>query len=271
GARFAGMRPDLGPLEKPLAQPGYSTIQILEQAASGGWDFLYVAGADPAKKFPTKLWNAAKAKLGFLVVQDLFLTETAKQADVVLPALSFVEKEGSFLNIEKRLQKLTPGKKIPKGFFTDGEIFIQIAKKLGIELKLADDFAQHLQQGRIPFAWPEKIASLKTAPVQAEGGLYATFAPSLFDNGVRMAHDPHVIQLSKGPKIRLHPQEAAKRGFRDGDKAVVTANGGSATGIVKLDVNVAENTVVLPLGFEGFPAQELSSLTNGMKIELRKA
>lgn len=267
GARFAGMRPDLGPFEKPIAQPGYNAIQVLEQAAESGWDFLYVAGANPAKKFPAKLWNEAKSKLGFLVVQDLFLTETAKQADVVLPALSFVEKEGSFLNIERRLQKLRPGKAIPNDMYTDGEIFIAIAKKLGLELKMEDDFAQKLQQGRLFFDWPEKIPTPKSTPGQVEGSLLATFAPSLFDNGVRMAHDPHVIQLSKGPKVRLHPQNGS---FKDGDK--VQVNGTNLTGIVKLDSRVAEGTVVLPLGFDDFLAQELgSSLLNGLKIDLRKA
>lgn len=265
GARFAGMRPDLGPLEKPLAQPGYNAIQVLEQAASGGWDFLYVAGANPAKKVPAKLWNEARSKLDFLVVQDLFLTETAKQADVVLPALSFVEKEGSFLNIEKRVQKLAPGKAIPNGFYTDGQIFIAIAKKLDLELKIDGDFL--VQSGRPSFTWPEKLIAPTSSPGKVEGALLATFAPSLFDNGVRMTHDPHVIQFAKGPKIRLHPQNGS---FKDGDR--VQVNSTSLIGIVKLDAHVAEGTVVLPLGFAEFPVQELgSNLMNGLKIDLRKA
>lgn len=263
GARYAGMRPDLGPLGKTLAQPGYNAVQVLEEAAKNGWDFLYVAGADPAKKFPAKLWKEARSQIGFLVVQDLFLTETAKQADIVLPALSFVEKEGSFLNIENRPQKLTPGIKIPKDIFTDGEIFIEIARKLGLEL--TDDFPKRLQQGRIPFVWPEKMANAPTMFEKVEGPFLASFAPALFDNGVRLSHDPHVIQLSKGPRIRLHPQNGR---FKNGDK--VQLNGCSLAGIIKLDPGVAEGTVVLPIGFDDFPVHELGSLMNGQKIDLRK-
>ena len=88
GARFAGMRPDLGPFGERIANPGLNALQVIESAAKNGWDFLQVAGANPAKKYPSTLWMEARAKTGFLVVQDLFLTETAQQADVVLPVLS---------------------------------------------------------------------------------------------------------------------------------------------------------------------------------------
>ena len=89
-----------------------------------------MAGADPVNKFPAQLWSKLRAKLKCLIVQDLFLTETAKQADVVLPTLSFVEKGGSFINIEGRVQTLLPGKEVPNGIHSDGEIFSILAEKL---------------------------------------------------------------------------------------------------------------------------------------------
>ena len=64
---------------------------------------LFVMGADPASERPA--WAANLDKLGFLVVQDLFLTETAQMADVVLPAVSWAEQDGTFTNLEGRVQR----------------------------------------------------------------------------------------------------------------------------------------------------------------------
>jgi len=75
-------------------------------AALGQAKALYIAGADPAGDNPT-LAEAVQAA-GFVVVQELFLTETAKLADVVLPALPFTEREGSFTSGERRVQRFYP-------------------------------------------------------------------------------------------------------------------------------------------------------------------
>ena len=63
---------------------------------------LYVMGANPAAD---SLTAEALGRLDFLVVQDLFLTETAQLADVVLPATSFAEAEGTYTNLERRVQR----------------------------------------------------------------------------------------------------------------------------------------------------------------------
>ncbi|HEY3331606.1 MAG TPA: NADH-quinone oxidoreductase subunit NuoG [Capsulimonadaceae bacterium] len=87
------------------AEPGLATWDILAGAASGSIRALYVLGSNPAESFPDReLAKSALDKVPFLVVQDLFLTETAQYADVFLPACSFIEKDGSFTNIEGRVQ-----------------------------------------------------------------------------------------------------------------------------------------------------------------------
>ncbi len=65
---------------------------------------LYVLGADPVGDG----LMAGRGKLDFLVVQELFLTETAREADVVLPAQSWAEREGTFTNGERRVQRYYP-------------------------------------------------------------------------------------------------------------------------------------------------------------------
>lgn len=269
GARLAGMRPDLGPLGKYLENPGLNSTQMLDRAAGSGWDFLYVAGTNPVTQLPKKLWKDVRSKLGFLVVQDLFLTEAAQQADVVLPTLSYIEKGGTFLNIEGRFQPLLPGKEVPDSIYSDGEIFERIAQKLGFSLNIEPDFANALNLGKHPIVRPKDTKVKAPKPSVNDGTLRASFAYTLFDQGVRMNHDPHVSKLVKNPRVRLHPTDAFKLNIANGNKISVTANGNSITGIAKLDDGVATGTVVLPLGFNEFPVHNLgTNLLNGLPIEL---
>jgi NADH-quinone oxidoreductase subunit G len=271
GARLAGMLPTRGPLGESIVKPGLNAVQIIETAARDGWDYLHIAGANPAKKYPGKMWNDLRSKLKFLVVQDIFLTETAQQADVVLPTYCFVEKGGNFVNIEGRAQPLLPGKELPQGICSDAEIFMKIAQKLNIPLSIDPSFMGKIKQGR-PGTRKEKITpTQKQNSPASNGNLRATFAPALFDHGVRMNHNSHVIQLVKEPRIRLNTSEAAKRNIKEGDKVNVSANGNTISGIIKVDDLVAEGTVVLPLGFPEIPVHELgTNLLNGLVINLTK-
>lgn len=272
GARLAGMRPDAGPLGEEIQNPGLNALQVLEESARSGWDYLHIAGADPAKKFPSKLWGEARAKLGFMVVQDLFLTETAKQADIVLPTLSFVEKEGHFVNIEGRLLPVNVGKELPNSIYSDGEIFKQIAYKLNIILPISKEFSERLKHGEFCLKHAGSKKASTDSIIQKEinkQSLYASFAPALFDHGVRMKHDSHLVQLVKNPSGRLHPEEGAKRGIQDGDRVHVKANGNAISVTIKFDDRVAKNTIILPLNFDEIPVQELgTNLMNGMLVEV---
>lgn len=269
GARWAGMHPELAPMGEKVANPGKNAIEVIEAAAESGWDFLYVAGADPATKFPSNLWSQARAELKFLVVQDLFLTETAKQADIVLPALSYVEKKGSFINIEGRIQNLQPGKAVPSIFFSDADIFIMIANKLQLLLAVEQNFVDSLKSGRLPRKEHSKLEGFDKHEVQ-NGGLFATFSQELFDNGVRMQHNPHLEKLAKPSAVRLHPIEGAKRGINNGDHVKLEGENGEISAEVKLDDSVAESTVVIPTGFKGLSAYEFGpNLLNGISLGIK--
>ncbi len=85
--------------------PGIRIPEMIEGMADGSVKFAYVMGENPIVSDPdTNHVKAAFEKVNFLVVQDMFLTETAEYADVVLPASSFAEKEGTFTNTERRVQ-----------------------------------------------------------------------------------------------------------------------------------------------------------------------
>jgi NADH-quinone oxidoreductase subunit G len=102
--------------------------------------------------------------------------------------------------------------------------------------------------------------------------LGASFARILFDHGVRMEHDPHLVQLAKEPRLKVHPQEGKKRGLEEDDDVRVTANGNSIVAKIRFDERVAENTIVIPLGFEKeIPVHELgTNLMNGLAVEIVK-
>jgi NADH-quinone oxidoreductase subunit G len=271
GARLAGLHPELGPFGKRLDKPGLNAWQVIQEAAKSGWGVLHVAGADPAAKLPKELWMAARSKLDFLVVQDLFMTETAVQADVVLPALSYVEKGGHFINIERRIQQLQPGKLVPETIYSDGEIFQKIANKLGQKIGVNDDISTQLKPHTILPGLQPGTLNGKPTPTNAgkKGSLLATFAYVLFDKGNRMKHNPHVIQLVKEPGIRINPLEASSRGLAAGDRVKITANGKSIVARVIIDRRVADGTVVLPIGFEEIPVYDLDpNLMNGLAVEL---
>ena len=87
--------------------PGLNALEILKKAEGGEIKALYLVGENPVVTYPDRSQTLnALDKLDFLVVQELFLSETAKRAHVVLPAVSFAEKEGTFTSIERRVQRL---------------------------------------------------------------------------------------------------------------------------------------------------------------------
>lgn len=264
GARLAGMRPELLPLGKKVQNPGLDALSLVKTIVKDGWDFLHIAGANLATKCPQ--WNEIRKNLGFLVVQDLFLTETAKDADVVLPTLAFTEKKGTFINIEGRVQHVRPGKALPENVYSDGEIFLRIAQKIGIHLIFEKDFTQALENTKVTIHHPKEITSGGSVP---SGNLLTTFSPALFDQGVRIQHDRHLSELTLAPKIRIHPIEAEKRNLQDGAKVKISANGNSIQGSLAIDPKTAPNTLVIPVGFKDLNPYVLSSsLVNGLSVEL---
>lgn len=146
-----------------VGRPNNGLIGVWERANSqGAWDMgfrpvpdlkvafqsaksVYIAAADPAGDDPV-LVEALRAA-GFLVVQELYLTETAKLADVVLPAQAFTEREGSFTNGERRVQRFFPAVPDSRQLLADFAITAQIGARLEADL-----------EGRSPMRVMERIA-----------------------------------------------------------------------------------------------------------------
>ncbi|MFA0085244.1 formate dehydrogenase subunit alpha [Vibrio sp. 10N.261.51.F12] len=113
---------------------GLTLTEIIDAACDGNMKALYVMGENPVLSDPDQAHVLKGLKnLDFLVVQDIFLTETAQLADVVLPSYSFAEKAGHFTNTERRVQRLVPAVKAPGEAMEDWRIIQHIANAMGGE------------------------------------------------------------------------------------------------------------------------------------------
>lgn len=111
---------------------GLKIPQMYDAALEGKFKALWLMGEDNVQTDPnTNRVKAAMEQLDLLVVQELFMTETAKMAHVVLPAASFLEKSGTFTNGERRIQKVQKVVDPIAGTKPDGQIIIDIMNKMG--------------------------------------------------------------------------------------------------------------------------------------------
>lgn len=126
-------------LEGLAAEPGMMMGQMFDEAAAGKVKAMYIVGENPALSDPdaTHVVEALE-KLDCLVVQDIFLTETAQLADVVLPGASFAEKEGTFTNTERRIQRVRRAVEPVGASLPDGEIVCRLAREMGGDLGSSD-------------------------------------------------------------------------------------------------------------------------------------
>ena len=113
-------------------QPGMQATQMIPAAHDGTLKALYIIGENPLVSDPD-VNHAEKSlnNLDFMVVQDIFLSETARLADVVLPGVCFAEKDGTFANTERRVQRVRKAVEPPGQAWDDWKIICEIATRLG--------------------------------------------------------------------------------------------------------------------------------------------
>ena len=116
-------------------QPGLTVTKMVPKAHDGEMKALYIMGENPLVSDPD-LNHAEKSfsNLDFLVVQDIFMTQTAKLADVVLPSKCFAEKDGTFTNTERRVQRVREAVDPPGDAKDDWKIICEIAKRMGFDM-----------------------------------------------------------------------------------------------------------------------------------------
>ncbi|MBI3287741.1 MAG: molybdopterin-dependent oxidoreductase, partial [Chloroflexi bacterium] len=243
------------------SEPGRDTRQILSGAAAGEIVGLYILGADPLAHYPDRgLVEEALSKVELLIVQELFLTETATRAQVVLPAAAFAEKGGTFTNLERRVQRIWPATP-PRGQAkTDAEILSALAVAMGhrFEHPTAEAIWEELRRvapvyagmtyarlGEVGLQWPcpapdhpgsehlpadwlpDEWVPLPEPELTAlrEGEFHLVVGPWLFDGGNMVSRTQLLRYLVPEPRLHLHPQDAQRLGIREGQLVRIWADG----------------------------------------------
>ncbi len=114
------------------SKPGLTVTEMFNQAREGKLKGLYIMGENPVISDPdSNHVREALKKLEFLVVNEIFLSDTAQYADVILPVASFAEKDGTFTNTERRIERIRKVIEPVGEARTDSEILCEIARRCG--------------------------------------------------------------------------------------------------------------------------------------------
>lgn len=121
-------------------KPGLTVVEMSKAALEGKVKAMYIMGENPMVTDPDlSHLEKAYAGLDLLVVQDIFLTETGRMAHVVFPSLCFLEKDGTFVNTERRVQRVRKALEGPEGARPDWKIICDLSSKMGYPMQYGNE------------------------------------------------------------------------------------------------------------------------------------
>jgi formate dehydrogenase alpha subunit len=271
----------------PPVGSGAHLVEILKRCKSGQIKALYVLGESPLSTLPASMEvRAGLERLELLVVQDPFLTDTAKQAHFVLPACTYAEKEGTFTNLEGRVlrvrQAMDPlGESLP-----DWHIMTALANAMGCrwEYQSPNDIQAEIMKllpGYYNLGQPRKVtpapdqylsngyaAEVKARyrPTPASGERMRPFAllmgQVLMHSGKLSTQAPGLIKIAPNTgKLRMNLQDMERLGLQDGAKVRVTSDRGSLQLAVQPDQSIAPGTCFFPEHFNEPPVKDLMTVS----------
>lgn len=260
--------------------PGWDARRILEGLRRKEIRAVLLFGADPVRDIPDGgLAEEALQAAEFTVAVDLFLTDSTRLADVVLPADGFAEKEGTVTNLEGRVQKvnaLVPGAGQSR---PDWSIIDDLARRMGHDLGFAspETIAKEIAETAPAYRgvtwelldWEERDGVVvphgqATQPLQylpadtpgpvVEADLVLHSARTMYDDGVLMRYGLSLHRLAPGGAVFLNPDDAARLQLSEGTEAVVATGGGRAVLPVRLDPSLPPGVVYVPFNQPGVPS-----------------
>ena len=283
---------------------GLTVVEIADGAYEGHIKGMYIMGENPFLSDPNvDKVRRALAKLDFLVVQDIFLTETAEAADVILPASSYLEKDGTYTNTDRRVQRGRPALDLPGSARLDWEILCDVATRMGYPMRYAstaevfDEFAaltsayrtlRYDNLGPTGKLWPNPDPERDDGPVVLFGDGFPTptgrarfvpaewtAAPELPDgefplvlNTGRLLEHWHTGSMTRRSKaldaiepeafVCIHPDDAAVRDIRHGDRVRVTSRRGAVTLRARVTTREHAGAVFMPFHFREAAANLLT-------------
>ncbi len=231
-------------------------IPLFQKAIEGKLKALYLVGENPlTPSLDSDRVRKALENLRLLVVQDLFLTETAKMAHVVLPACSFVEKSGTFTNLERRVQRLHPLRSPLGQSKSDFDIFLELLRLLESPIPgetpdaVFEEICRHLPhyQGiQDEEQWPKgssylysdsfpigkaRLIPLETKKPQPqpypEGYLFQLIQrPSLFQSSLLSSKSEALKKVSEKSYLEMNPEDARSLKIEEGEMVQVSTSKG---------------------------------------------
>jgi NADH-quinone oxidoreductase chain G len=316
GALDMGLLPDRLPGYLPVAEaparatfekqwggalppgPGLTAPEILRAAAEGRIKALWIASDHWLRSAPDRaLAEKALAACELVIVNELFLTETARRAHVVFPAASFAEKEGVVVNAERRLQRTARAISPRRGARSDADIFQAVARALGAgwSYRGAEDIFREIARltpGYRGLSWasllplglqwtleaplpPALQPAAPPAPLAAAGpsdGLWLLSGGTLFLQGSLSQRGTLLPELAKQAAAFMHPSQAGRLGLHAGDRVRLEGPAGSITLPVKPDDSVPEGSVFVPYAYAEVEINRLGAPTGvGLRVSARKA
>ena len=278
---------------------GLKSTEMTEAILKGDIRAMYISGENSVRTHPnTSEIVAAIRKLDFLVVQDIFMTETAQFADVVLPAVSTLEKDGTFTNTERRVQLVRKVVDPPGGAKPDWQIYSMLASSMGKDLgfgtvsdidgersALVPSWAgikleRLLKQG---MQWPVPSPDSKGTEILHVNGVMRGKArfrpvtwsdsnepeyPYVFITG-RLREHYHtatmtsrskvITDISRGPSIEMNPTDMKKEGISENDIIEVKSTKGSLSAHVTANSNLQEGVMFTTFHFHELPSNIVTS------------
>jgi len=262
------------------AKPGLTSVEIIEQAKEGKIKGLYVVGENPALSFPhSSLVSEALACLECLIVQDIFLSKTAGLASVVLPAASFAEKEGTFTNLEGRVNRLRKAIEPVGESLPDWQIVQRLAEKMGSPLpfsspqqimdeveRLVPLYRGYTKVEKLPQAGPEgplhfSPAAYTPPPDGAREGypfvlLTGTTLHHL-GTGTRSSRARRLVKFSPQAFLEIGAPDAIKVAVTNGDRARIVSPTGEVSATVRITDTLPEGMLFMPVSFPEAPVNGL--------------
>lgn len=255
---------------------GMTLMEMIEAIRAGRIKGLYVMGEDLAFNLPNSpSIKEALSSLDILVVQDVFLTETARIADVVFPATGWSEKEGTYTNLERRIQYLPKALNSSSGM-DDWRIISEVSNKMGYKMdystsgQIMDEIARvsPLYRGLTyeKIRTGDKLWHYEGKPLRGEvvetqvtghrdrdyrGDLYLCLDKPLFHSGTISQRSSLLTRICPEPLLRIGENVTERFGIRDGESVIISTKIGSMEVKVRVDSTIDDNRVFLSNHFEG--------------------
>ena len=249
---------------------GKGAQAIVDGCLSGTIKTLYIAGENPVASYPDrKRIESALDKVEFLVVQDLFLTETAAKADVVLPACSFAEKDGSFTSVGGAVQRVRQAIKPIGQARTDFDILSALSAKMdgaapfaSVDAAFADIAATVPAYAGLtldglgtegvirPVSGSSRFVTVAAAAPAAEAGKFALVTGSALNHcGTLSVHGEGPMYVCPEGYVELGREDAVALQIADGDRVKVKGAAAEVTLKAKVGTRMPKGVVFAPYHF----------------------